>query len=127
MRDDRSECILIVEDSPTEQRLMQKMLEDGGYRVLLASDGNEAVAMVQRERPALVLLDVILPGANGFQICRQLKSAPETRGIRIVLVSSKNQDADKFWGLKQGADEYLTKPFVAEELLASVKRQMVAF
>jgi twitching motility two-component system response regulator PilH len=127
MRDDRNECILIVEDSPTEQRLMQKMLEDGGYRVVLASDGNEAVAMVQREKPALVLLDVVLPGSNGFQICRQLKSSPETRGIRIVLVSSKNQDADKFWGLKQGADEYLTKPFVAAELLASVKRQMVAF
>jgi twitching motility two-component system response regulator PilH len=82
---------------------------------------------VQREKPALVLLDVVLPGSNGFQICRQLKSSPETRGIRIVLVSSKNQDADKFWGLKQGADEYLTKPFVAAELLASVKRQMVAF
>jgi twitching motility two-component system response regulator PilH len=127
MRDDRSDCILIVEDSPTEQRLMQKMLEDRGYRVLLASDGVEAVALAQREKPALVLLDVILPGANGFQICRQLKSAPETRGIRIVLVTSKNQDADKFWGMKQGADEYLTKPFVAEELIASVKRQMVAF
>src|SRR3954451_22272079 len=127
MRDDRKDCILIVEDSPTEQRLMQKMLEDRGYRVLVASDGNEAVALAQREKPALVLLDVILPGANGFQICRQLKSSPETRAIRIVLVTSKNQDADKFWGLKQGADEYLTKPFVAEELLASVKRQMVAF
>jgi len=120
-----NESILIVEDSPTEQRLMQKMLEDGGYRVIVASDGNEAVLVAQREKPALMLLDVVLPGLNGFQICRQLKSSAETRSIRIVLVTSKNQEADKFWGLKQGADEYLTKPFKSEDLLASVRRQMV--
>src|SRR3954452_9370278 len=115
MRDDRKDCILIVEDSPTEQRLMQKMLEDRGYRVLVASDGNEAVALAQREQPALVLLDVILPGAHGFQIRRQPKSPPDTPAIRSGLVTTKNQAADKFWGLKQGPAEDLTKPFGAEE------------
>jgi twitching motility two-component system response regulator PilH len=117
--------ILVVEDSPTERQLIRKMLEEKGYRVEEAADGNAALAAVQREKPALLLLDVVLPGPNGFQICRQLKSAPETRDIRIVLVSSKNQEADRFWGLKQGADEYLVKPFKSEDLLASVRRQLV--
>jgi twitching motility two-component system response regulator PilH len=118
--------ILVVEDSPTERQLIGKMLQDNGYRVLLAADGNEALAIVERERPALLLLDVVLPGPNGFQICRQLKSSPKTKDIRIVLVTSKNQESDRFWGMKQGADEYLAKPFNADELLASVKRQVVS-
>jgi DNA-binding response OmpR family regulator len=116
--------ILVVEDSPTERQLIQRMLEEKGYRVQVAADGDEALASIGRDRPALMLLDVVLPGTNGFQICRQIKSAADTREIRIVLVSSKNQEVDRFWGLKQGADEYLTKPFKSEELLASVKRQM---
>lgn len=118
--------ILVVEDSPTERQLIGKMLQDNGYRVLLAADGDEALAIVERERPVLLLLDVVLPGTNGFQICRQLKSSPKTRDIRIVLVTSKNQESDRFWGMKQGADEYLPKPFNADELLASVKRQVVS-
>lgn len=117
--------ILVVEDSPTERQLIRKMLEEKGYRVAEAADGNAALAAVQREKPALLLLDVVLPGPNGFQICRQLKGSPDTRDIRIVLVSSKNQEADRFWGLKQGADEYLVKPFKSEDLLASVRRQLV--
>ncbi|HBL29542.1 MAG TPA: two-component system response regulator [Acidobacteria bacterium] len=116
--------ILVVEDSPTERQLIQRMLEEKGHRVLAAADGDEALASIGRERPALILLDVVLPGTNGFQICRQIKNAPETRDIRIVLVTSKNQDVDRFWGMKQGADEYLTKPFKSDELLACVKRQM---
>ncbi len=118
--------ILVVEDSPTERQLIGKMLEHNGYRVLLAADGNEAMAILEKERPALLLLDVVLPGTNGFQLCRQLKSSPNTRDIRIVLVTSKNQESDRFWGMKQGADEYLSKPFNADELLASVKRQVVS-
>ncbi len=118
--------ILVVEDSPTERQLIGKMLQDNGYRVFLAADGDEALALVERERPALLLLDVVLPGTNGFQICRQLKSSPKTKDIRIVLVTSKNQESDRFWGMKQGADEYLPKPFKTEELLASVKRQVVS-
>ena len=118
--------ILVVEDSPTERQLIGKMLQDNGYRVLLAANGDEALAIVERERPALLLLDVVLPGTNGFQLCRQLKSSPKTKDIRIVLVTSKNQESDRFWGMKQGADEYLPKPFNADELLASVKRQVVS-
>jgi twitching motility two-component system response regulator PilH len=102
------------------------MPEDNGYRVAEAADGNAALAAVQREKPALLLLDIVLPGPNGFQICRQLKSSPDTRDIRIVLVSSKSQESDRFWGLKQGADEYLVKPFKSEDLLASVRRQLVS-
>lgn len=74
------------------------------------------------EKPDLVLLDIILPKKNGFQVCRQLKTAPETKDLPVVLVSSKSRDSDRFWGLKQGADEYLTKPFEDEELVAMVKK-----
>jgi twitching motility two-component system response regulator PilH len=118
--------ILVVEDSPTERRMLKRLLEEHGYRVAEAADGNEALALIARDRPALLLLDVVLPGPNGYQICRQLKAAADTRDLRIVLVTSKGQAADKFWGMKQGADEYLVKPVAPEDLLASVERQLAA-
>ena len=116
--------VLVVDDSPTAQRLIRLAVEAGGYRVLTASDGDEAIEVAMRERPDLILLDIILPKKNGFQVCRQLKTSPETKDIKIILVSSKSQDTDRFWGLKQGADEYLAKPFEAEELLASVTKNL---
>lgn len=114
--------ILVVEDSPTERQLIQRALETQGFRVITLGDGSEITKAAQRDRPGLILLDVVLPGANGFQLCRQLKSAPETKDIAVVLLTSKSQDSDRFWGLKQGADEYLTKPFKNEDLLAAVRR-----
>jgi len=116
--------ILIVEDSPTELALTRKALQASGFRIVTAVDGEEALLQVRAERPALVFLDVILPKKSGFQVCRELKSAPETRDIKVVLVTSKNQDSDRFWGLKQGADEYLTKPYKDEDLLAVVARYL---
>ncbi len=112
--------ILVVDDSPTELRLMVEPLIARGYRVITATNGIEALDMVARELPRLILLDVLMPGKNGFQVCRQLKSDPATRDIKIIIVSSKNQDSDRFWGLKQGADEYLAKPFNDEALLSHV-------
>ena len=76
------------------------------------------------EDPPLVVLDIILPKKNGFQVCRQLKSSPDTSGIKVILVSSKNQDSDKFWGMKQGADDYIGKPYQDEVLLAAIARQL---
>jgi DNA-binding response OmpR family regulator len=119
-----SEKILVVEDSPTELAITSSTLAGRGYRIATAADGEEALRKVQEERPDLILLDVVLPGKNGFQICRELKSKPETKGIKVILVTSKNQESDRFWGMKQGADEYLTKPFTAETLLAMVSRQV---
>lgn len=116
--------ILLVDDSPTELTLMKNFLLGKGFQVVTAMDGEEAIVKAASERPELILLDVILPKKNGFQVCRQLKTTEETREIRIVLVTSKTQDSDRFWGLKQGADGYLTKPFREEDLLAIVIEQM---
>lgn len=109
--------ILVADDSPTELQLMVEPLIARGYQVITAANGNEALKTAQQERPALILLDVLMPGKNGFQVCRQLKADPATSDIKIIMVSSKSQESDRFWGLKQGADAYLAKPFNDEELL----------
>ncbi len=117
-----AKTILIVDDSPTEMMLMQNALQGKGYTLLTAVDGEQALQIVMQQKPDLVLLDVILPKKNGFQVCRQLKTSPETKSTKIIMVTSKSQDSDRFWGLKQGADEYLTKPCTPEDLLRSVSR-----
>lgn len=116
--------ILVVDDSPTELQLTTSALRARGYRIRTASDGEDALAQIQAERPDLVVLDVVMPKKNGFQVCRDLKSSPETKDIPIILVTSKNQEVDKFWGMKQGADEYLTKPWKEEDLLSAVEKRL---
>jgi twitching motility two-component system response regulator PilH len=116
------ETILVVDDSPTDRRLLAGPLQDQGYQVITASDGDEALAKASSQRPRLIVLDVLLPKKNGFQVCRQLKTGAETRDIKILIVTSKTQESDRFWGLKQGADGYLTKPVSDDDLLASVAR-----
>jgi len=114
--------ILVVEDSPTYLRKIADFLQSLGYEVITAMDGEEALEKAVRENPSLIVLDVILPKKNGFQVCRQLKTSPATQDIKILMITSKSQDSDRFWGLKQGADEYMTKPFVEDVLLANVTR-----
>jgi DNA-binding response OmpR family regulator len=116
-----SKTILVVDDSPSHLKLMLAALEQRGYNILTAEDGERALELAERHKPDVILLDIILPKKNGFQVCRQLKTAPETQHIRIVMVSSKSQDIDRYWGLKQGADAYLGKPFDPKELLAAVE------
>jgi twitching motility two-component system response regulator PilH len=116
-----SKTILVVDDSPSHLKLMQSALEGRGYNILTAEDGEQALELAERHRPDTIFLDIILPKKNGFQVCRQLKTAPETQSIRIVMVSSKSQDIDRYWGLKQGADAYINKPFDPKELLAAVE------
>jgi twitching motility two-component system response regulator PilH len=117
-----NETILVVDDSPTDLRLMSMPLRIQGYRVITARDGEEALEKAVQEQPRLIVLDIVLPRKNGFQVCRELKTAPETCAIKVLLLTSKNQASDRYWGLKQGADDYMTKPFDDEELLASVAR-----
>jgi len=112
--------ILVVDDSPTELQLMAEPLIARGYQVITATNGTEAMETALREHPRLILLDVLMPGKNGFQICRQIKTNPATSNIKVMIVSSKNQESDRFWGLKQGADEYLAKPFDDDTLLDHV-------
>ena len=104
----RNKTILLVDDSPTEMKVMQAALQGKGFNLLTATDGEDALNKVLQQKPDVVLLDVVLPKKNGFQVCRQLKTAPETKTTKVILVTSKSQDTDRFWGLKQGADEYLT-------------------
>jgi twitching motility two-component system response regulator PilH len=114
------EKILVVDDSPTDLRLVMTPLQRRGFVVITAADGEEALEKAYREHPRLIVLDIVLPKKNGFQVCRQLKTAPDTSDIKILMLSSKSQDSDRFWGLKQGADGYLSKPFADEELLDNV-------
>ena len=116
--------ILLVEDSPTHMRLATNCLETQGYRLITAVDGEEALRKAASEKPDLIVLDVILPGQNGFQVCRTLKTSTDTKGIPVVMLTSKNQESDRFWGMKQGADAYLTKPFIASDLLATVAKHL---
>lgn len=112
--------ILVVDDSPTVTKLAADSLERRGYRVLVAEDGERALELARRTKPDLVVLDIILPKLNGFQVCRELKAGAATGQIKILLLSSKSNDSDRFWGLRQGADSYMTKPFEETELLANV-------
>lgn len=113
--------VLVVDDSWTDLTLIATPLRDSGYDVITAVDGDEALEKVLHERPHCVVLDIILPKQNGFQICRRLKQMEESRDIPIILISGKNTELDKRWGLQQGADLYITKPFRNDELVASVR------
>lgn len=113
--------IMVVDDSPTELKMIQEPLVANGYDVITAADGEEALKKAESESITLMVLDVIMPKCNGFHVCRHIKNTPELKDIKVIMLSSKNQDSDKFWGKKQGADAYMTKPFNNDELLAQVE------
>ena len=115
-----NEKILIVEDSPTSMMQITAILQNRGYKLNHAVDGEEALEKALADPPHLIILDIILPKKNGFQVCRQLKTAPDTQDIKILMLTSKTQDSDRFWGLQQGADDYMTKPFDPKDLLQKV-------
>ena len=118
------ELIMIVEDSPTDRKIAESVCSDNGYRYVTVTEGDKVVDAAKAKKPDLILLDVILPNKNGFQICRQLKSEEETKDINVIIVSSKDQASDKFWGMKQGADDYITKPYAEEDLLAAIEKNL---
>jgi twitching motility two-component system response regulator PilH len=114
--------ILIVDDSPAEVKLMQGLLEREGYWPVGLNDSTRVEETITAERPNVILLDVVMPNRNGFQICRDLKGNAEFNNIPVILVTSKDTASDKYWGQQQGADGYVTKPFTREELLRAVRR-----
>lgn len=114
--------ILVADDSPAELNLLSSTLKRNGFEIFSAVDGEDAIAKAESVQPQLLICDVIMPKKNGFQVARHLKTQDETKSIKILLVSSKNQESDKFWGLKQGADEYLTKPYDEQSLLNAISR-----
>ncbi len=116
------QTILVVEPSPIERAQLSGVLTGAGYRVLVAGDGEEGVAVARREMPDLVLMEVVMPGLNGYQATRALTRSDDERIARIpvILVSNKGQDTDKVWGLRQGAIDYLVKPVTDNELLMRI-------
>jgi len=114
--------VMVVDDSPTELKLMSAPFLSQGYELVTATDGEEAIKKVASEQPDLIVLDVVMPKLNGFKVCRQIKASAKFKNVKVILLTSKNQESDKFWGEKQGADAYMTKPFDGNELLATAKR-----
>jgi twitching motility two-component system response regulator PilH len=112
--------IMVVDDSPTERFFIADLLAKRGYLVVTAESGVEALAKIRLERPSLVVMDVVMPGASGFQVVRTLTRDPETQSIPVILCTSKSAETDRIWGLRQGARDYVTKPVNAEELLAKI-------
>jgi len=112
--------ILIVDDSPTEIHVLSSILEKMGHSVLTAENGEDGIAKAKESKPDLILMDVVMPGMNGFQATRQLTKDAETGDIPVIIVTTKDQETDRVWGLRQGAKDYLTKPVEEAVLVEKV-------
>ncbi len=113
--------ILIVEDSPSELELMSYYLTESGYNVIPTTGAKEALEKALLQQPDVIVTDVVMPGMSGFELCRYFKKNPATQKVPIVICSSKNQEIDRLWAMKQGADAYLTKPYTREQLIRAIK------
>jgi len=116
--------ILVADDSMTDLKFVHSVLQDTGHELITAMDGEDAENKARTENVDLIILDVVMPKKNGFQVCRDLKRDAQFKDIPINLLTSKNQESDKFWGAKQGADEYVTKPCSPKDLLDAVRKHM---
>jgi twitching motility two-component system response regulator PilH len=116
--------ILIIDDSPTELHLFQNMLEKSGFETLVADSGEDGIRQAEASRPDCILMDVVMPGMNGFQATRKLTHDPLTANIPVIMITSKDQETDKIWGMRQGAVEYIVKPIGQKELAAKINSVM---
>jgi len=114
--------ILIIDDSPTDVRVFTTLLEKSGHRVSSAASAEAGIALAKRERPDLVIMDVIMPGMNGFQATRTLSRESETSEIPILIVTTKSMETDRVWGLRQGAKDFMVKPVAEQDLLARINK-----
>ncbi len=114
--------VLVVEDSPPQREMITKILQDHGMSVQSASDGLEAMEMIQQNCPDVLVLDVVMPRMNGYELCRKLKADPKTEKVLVVMCSTKGEEFDKYWGMRQGADAYIAKPFQPAELISTIKQ-----
>ena len=112
--------ILIVDDSPTDRQFLLEVLSKAGYQCVTAENGDEAIAKSKTEQPDLILMDVVMPGTSGYQATRAITRDAATKHIPVIMCTSKNQETDKIWGMRQGAREYLMKPIDAKALLAKI-------
>lgn len=114
--------VLIVDDSPTETYKFREILEKNGFEIITADNGADGVAVARQELPDVVLMDVVMPGLNGFQATRQISKNAETKHIPVIIVTTKDQETDKVWGRRQGATDYLTKPVDEKLLMETINR-----
>lgn len=113
--------ILAVDDEPHIVEMIAARLKANGYEVITAVNGQDALKIIGDDRPDLILLDVMMPPPNGFQVCRQLKDDPNNKDIPIIMLTAKSTESDQFWGMESGADSYITKPYNPEELLEQIR------
>ncbi|WP_204102150.1 MULTISPECIES: response regulator [Spirulina sp. CCY15215] len=116
--------VLVVEDSPAQRQMISELLRSSGLTVEVAGNGVEALAQIQDNlyEPDIVVLDIVMPQMNGYELCRRLKADPKTKHVPVVMCSSKGEEFDRYWGMRQGADAYIAKPFQPKELIGTVKQ-----
>jgi twitching motility two-component system response regulator PilH len=114
--------VLVVEDSIPQREMITDLLRGMGLSVTVAGDGLEALQQIQNQRPDMVVLDIVMPHMNGYELCRRIKADPSTQNLPVVMCSSKGEEFDRYWGMKQGADAYIAKPFQPTELMGTVKQ-----
>ena len=113
--------IMVVDDSPTDVQNLRNILTKAGHTVVESTSGQDAIARIKQEKPDCVIMDVVMPGVNGFQATRTLSKDPETAHIPVLVVSSKNQETDRVWALRQGAREYIVKPVKESDLVTKLR------
>lgn len=114
--------VLVVEDSTPQREMITELLRGSGLDVAVANDGVEALEQIQGAPPDIVVLDIVMPRMNGYELCRKIKADPVTQNVPVVMCSSKGEEFDRYWGMKQGADAYIAKPFQPTELVGTVKQ-----
>ena len=112
--------ILVMDDSPTERYFLTDILIKNGFSVSTAENGEEALVKIKADKPQLILMDIVMPGQNGFQITRAITKDPDTQDVPVIICTSKGQETDRIWGLRQGARDYIVKPVDPQELLAKI-------
>jgi twitching motility two-component system response regulator PilH len=114
-------AVLVVDDSAMIRLILKEYLSESGFQVVEAIDGVEAIAQIRSHPPDLVITDIVMPRMNGYELCRLIKSDPKTKGIPVMMCTTKNEDFDRYWGLKQGADAYIAKPYRPSEMMNAVR------
>lgn len=114
--------VLVIEDNKSQREMISELLAKSGLTVAVAEDGIKALEQLQAIEPDIVVLDIVLPHLNGYEVCRRIKSDPKTQNLPVVICTSKGEEFDRYWGMKQGADAYISKPFEPKELIGTVKQ-----
>jgi twitching motility two-component system response regulator PilH len=115
------QTVLVVDDSPTDTHVLSEMLQKNGFSVLTASSGEEGIAVAKAQKPDLIVMDVVMPGMSGFEATRSITRDPDTSAIPVIICTTKDQETDKAWGLRQGAKDYVVKPVTEGDLIAKIR------